>query len=145
MLVAITVLSASCGTKKKAMETSQIKSASENVKLGKEAIVAYKSLGNGVASIDLQLYENDTFKFDFTSIPQPEDGGDTIKISEKGNYTSDGNWKTLKFDNPKFDVPSLFDVQYGDASQFKIVDGQTVKINSISKIINIWGVACQKQ
>lgn len=149
IVLLMAVFVASCGAKK-GINTNEGDSVSKNkpsdkIKLGDKSVVNYKSMGNGVASINLKLFENDTFKLDFKSIPQPEDGGDSIKISEKGRYTSEGNWKTLKFYNPKFDVPSLFDTQYGDASQFEIVDSQTVKINSASKTINIWGVACQKQ
>lgn len=138
-IIVVLAILASCGAKK------NVETASERVQLGDTTVVYYESLGNGVASIDLELFDNNTFQFIFKSIPQPSEEEKPIKISEKGTYTSEGNWKTLRFYNTKFDVASLFDSNYGDASEFKVVDHQTVKINTSSKIITIWGVACEKK
>ena len=122
----------SCGSKKTVMNAS------------KETI-SYKSLGNGVASISLQLFENNTFKFDFKSIPQPDTDEKTIKISEKGTYTNDGDWKTLHFKKPKFSLAAIFDKQYSNGSDFMVVNEETVKINTAKNALPIWGVVCEKQ
>lgn len=142
ILIALVITISSCGSKKTAVNSSK---ESKEVALGKSEAVSYKSLGNGVASISVQLFENNTFKFDFNSIPQPETDEKAIRISEKGTYTSDGSWKTLNFKNPKFSLAAIFDAQYANASDFKVIDEENVKINTSKNVLSIWGVLCEKQ
>lgn len=142
ILLALIITVSSCGGKKTAMKSSK---ESKEIVLGKSETVSYKSLGNGVASISLQLYENNTFKFDFKSIPQPDTNEKPSVISEKGTYTSDGSWKTLNFKDPKFSLAAIFDKTYGDAAHFKVIDTENVKINTAKKALPIWGVVCEKQ
>ena len=142
VLIALIITVSSCGTKKTATKASK---ESKEIVLGKNEVVSYKSLGNGVASISLQLFQNDTFKFDFKSIPQPETNEKPIVISEKGTYTSDGSWKTLYFKNPKFSLAAIFDKNYGDSAHFKVIDEEHVKINTSKNALPIWGVVCEKQ
>jgi hypothetical protein len=142
VIIALLISISSCGTKKTAMSSSK---ESKEVVLGKTQVVSYKSLGNGVASISLQLYENNTFKFDFKSIPQPDTDEKSVAISEKGTYTSDGSWKTLNFKNPKFSLAAIFDKQYSNASDFKMIDEENVKINTSKNALPIWGVVCERE
>ncbi len=142
LLLALLITISSCGSKKTAMKSSN---ESKEVVLGKSEVLSYKSLGNGVATISIQLYENNTFKFNFKSIPQPGTDEKPVKISEKGTYTSDGSWRTLNFKNPKFSLAAIFDTQYATASDFKVIDEENVKINTSKKAISIWGVVCEKQ
>ncbi len=132
LILVLLITISSCGSKKTAVEASK-------------KTVSYKSLGNGVASISLQLFENNTFKFDFKSIPQPDTDEKAVKISEKGTYTTDGDWKTLNFKNPKFSLAAIFDKQYSSASDFKVIDEEHVKINAAKNALPIWGVVCEKQ
>jgi hypothetical protein len=122
----------SCGSKKTVTDISK-------------ETVSYKSLGNGVASISLQFFENNTFKFNLKSIPQPGTNEKPIKISEKGTFTSDGDWKTLHFDNPKFSLAAIFDAAYAGAADFKVLDKENVKVNTTKNSLSIWGVVCEKQ
>jgi len=142
ILIAAVITLSSCGAKRKGVEASK---ESKEVVLGKSEAVSYKSLGNGVASISLELYQNNTFKFDFNSIPQPDTEEKAVKISEKGTYTSEGDWKTLYFKNPKFSLAAIFDKQFGDANFFKVIDNENVKINTSKNALPIWGVVCEKQ
>ena len=142
MLIALVITISSCGSKKTAVKSSP---EAKEVVLGKKESVSYKSLGNGVASISINLYENNTFKFDFKSIPQPNTNEKPVQISEKGTYTSDGSWKTLNFKNPKFSLAAIFDPQYASASEFQLIDSENVKINTSKKALSIWGVLCEKQ
>lgn len=132
----------SCGSKNTAIKSSK---AAKEIVLGKSEVVSYKSLGNGVASVSLKLYENNTFLFDFKSIPQPGSNDKPVVISEKGTYTSDGSWKTLNFVKPKFSLAAIFDAQYGDASHFTVISDDKVKINSSKPALPIWGVVCEKK
>ncbi|MEZ4880900.1 MAG: hypothetical protein R2775_00765 [Flavobacteriaceae bacterium] len=125
----------SCGSKKTAITTSE--EANE--------AVSYKSLGNGVASISLQLSANNTFTFNLKSIPQPGTDEKPVRISEKGTYTSDGNWKTLNFKKPKFSLAAIFDTNYSGPADFKVIDEENVKINTAKNTLPIWGVVCEKQ
>src|SRR5690606_27728181 len=142
LLLALLITISSCGSKKTAVKSSK---DSKEIVLGKSEAVSYKSLGNGVASISLQLFENNTFKFDFKSIPQPETTEKPVKISEKGTYTSDGNWKTLNFKNPKFSLSAIFDSEFAGAADFQVIDKENVKINTSKSELSIWGVICEKQ
>ncbi len=132
----------SCGSKKTLVKPSK---ESNEIVLGNSKTVSYKSLGNGVASIQLDLYENNTFKFDFKSIPQPDTDETSSIISEKGTYSSEGNWKTLNFKNPQFSLAAIFDPQYADAAYFKVIDEEHVKINTAQNSLPIWGVVCEKK
>lgn len=142
ILLGLILILASCGAKRKGMEASK---ESKEIVLGKNQTVAYKSLGNGVAAISLKLFENNSFKFDFKSIPQPGTDEKPVVISEKGTYVSDGNWKVLNFKDPKFSLAAIFDGNYADAAHFKVLDGDNVKINTAKKALPIWGVVCEKQ
>lgn len=143
------VLFASCGAKKKAANsvagtTANVSEKTSKVRLGNETF-AYKSLGNGVASIAIQFYDNDTFQFQFISIPQPGSGDEYAEILEKGNYTTNGAWRTITFQNPSFSVASLFDSEYSTGDDFKVIDEQSVAINTAKKTISVWGVVCEKR
>jgi hypothetical protein len=142
LFVLCLIVLASCGAKKKT--TDKVTTTTSKVTLGTENIT-YKSLGNGVASIAVQFYDNDTFQFQFESIPQPESDDKPIRISEKGYYTAKGAWKTITFQNPSFSVASLFDSSYSTGDDFKVVDKQSVAINTAKETISIWGVLCEKQ
>ncbi len=136
----------SCGSKKSATDVSVDSSKqAKSITLGKNENLSYSSLGNDIASISLKFYDNDTFKLDLKSIPEPGTDEKVIKIAEKGTFTSNGNWKTLHFKNPKFSVPAVFDKQYASDAEFKVIDESTVKINSDKKSISIWGIVCERK
>lgn len=140
VVVAITLVLVSCGATKKKEEAS-----SKDIKLGKTEVVSYKSLGNGVANIGLKLYENNTFKFDFKSIPQPGTDEKSVSISEKGTYTSEGDWKILHFIKPKFSLAAIFDTDFAQGKEFKVLDEENVKIDTSKRSLSIWGVVCDKE
>ncbi len=142
VILGLLITVSSCGSKKTAVKASK---ESKEIVLGKNQTVAYKSLGNGVAAISLKLFENNTFTFDFKSIPQPGTDEKPVIISEKGTYISDGNWMVLNFKDPKFSLAAIFDGNYADAAHFKVLDGDNVKINTAKKALPIWGVVCEKQ
>lgn len=142
VLLVCVVVFASCGAKKKA--ANNVAKAASNITLGNETF-AYKSLGNGVASIAIQFYDNNTFQFQFVSIPQPGSDDEPAVISEKGNFTSDSTWRTITFQNPEFSVASLFDSNYSTGNDFKVIDKQSVSINTAKKTISVWGVVCEKK
>lgn len=142
MFVAMVFAFISCGSSRKGVDASK---DSNKIVLGKTPAVSYKSLGNGVASISLELYENNTFKFDFKSIPQPGTDEKEVKISEKGTYTSDGNWKILNFKDPKFLLTAIFDTDFAQAKEFEVLDDENVRIDTSKKSLSIWGVVCEKK
>lgn len=117
----------------------------KGITLGKTEVIAYESLGNGMAEISLKFYENNTFLFDLKSIPQPEIDDKSIKISEIGTYTTDGSWHQLNFQNQKFNLRAIFDEDFLDSNEFQVVDDFTVRINTSQKVIPIWGIACEKK
>lgn len=124
-----------CGSKKNVAE----------IRLGTEKTIAYQSLGNGVAAISLTLYKNNTFKLHFKSIPQPETNEKPVKHSEIGTYIGEGDWKTLQFVTNDFDAYALFDPQYSNPDEIKVLNENTVKINTAKQTLNIWGVLCERE
>lgn len=142
VIIGLIATLSSCGTKRTGVEASK---DSKEIVLGKEEVVSYNSMGNGVAKISLFLYENDTFKFDFQSIPQPETDEVATIISEKGNYTSEGSWKVLNFKDPNFSLAAIFDDQFADPSFFEVLDKENVRINTSKDILPIWGVICERK
>ena len=134
-IILLTAVVTSCGSKKNIAE----------VTLGTEKTVAYKSLGNGVAAISLVFFKNNTFQLNFKSIPQPETNDKPVVRSEKGRYTAEGNWKTLQFLSKGFDATALFDAQYNNPDEVKVVSENSVKINTDEQAITIWGVLCEKE
>ncbi|SDX15014.1 hypothetical protein [Aequorivita viscosa] len=140
LIIAMVCTFISCGSSKKGVNTSK---ESKEIVLGNESL-SYNSLGNGVALISLKLYDNNTFKFDFKSIPQPETDEKAVLISEKGTYTSEGAWKILNFKNPKFSLAAIFDTDFAQGKEFKVLDEENVKINTAKKSLSIWGVVCEK-
>ncbi len=143
IIIGLTLITLSCGSKKSAV-TSVDKSVTEKIVEGVN--VSYKSLGNDQASISLQLLKNNTFKFNMKILASEDDeDSKTSTIDEKGTYTSDGNWKTLKFKNPKISLATIFDKKYGTSDAFEVIDEKTVKINVAQKALPIWGVLCEKE
>ncbi len=140
-LMLVLVGLSSCGSKKKTVNNPR---EAREIVLGKQT-TAYKSLGNGVAAISLHLYDNNTFKFDFRSIPQPETEEESVVISEKGTFVSEDNWKTLNFTNPEFSLAAIFDPQFGDETYYQVLDRENVKINTSQEMLPIWGVVCEKE
>lgn len=132
----------SCGTSRKVGDSSK---ESKNIVLGKTPVVSYKSLGNGVASISLVFFENNTFAFDFKSIPQPETDEKQVKISEKGTYVSEGAWKNLNFKDPKFSLAAIFDTDFATGTEFKVIDEENVMVNTSKESLSIWDVVCEKK
>src|SRR5690606_10795091 len=141
IIVAMLFTLVSCGTSRKGVDASK---ASDAIVLGKQTL-SYNSLGNGVALISLKLFDNNTFQFDFKSIPQPETDEKEVKISEKGTYASEGTWKTLNFKDPKFSLAAIFDTDFAAGTDFKVLDNENVKINTAKKSLSIWGVVCEKK
>lgn len=142
VIIGLIATLSSCGTKRKGMDASK---DSKEIVLGKHESVSYQSLGNGVAAISLKLYDNNTFRFNFKSIPQPETDEKPVVISEKGTYTSEGSWKILNFKNPKFSLAAIFDDQFADTSYFNVIDNENVRINTANDVLPIWGVVCEKE
>jgi len=149
-ILSLAILLASCGSKKTSAEKngntiSRSSDTSKKIKLGKSEMLTYESLGNGVASISLHMYENNTFKFNFKTVAEPEEGQEPIKIYEVGTYETQGDWTTLSFYNPKASLEPIFDSTYGNKNDYKVVDPKTVKINTSKNSISIWGIVCEKK
>lgn len=143
IIIGLLILITSCGSKKSAVKTSDKKEMAVPVE-GVDMV--YKSLGNDMGSIALYLFKNNNFKFKMTVFPSEDEvDGQSTTIDAKGTYTNDGAWKTLSFKNPKFSLAAIFDKQFGDASFFKVIDEETVRINTDKNALPIWGVICEKQ
>lgn len=144
ILMLLSFVTFSCGSKKVAANTTG-KSKIEKLNEVEGTNVSYKSLGNDQASIVLQLLDNNTFKFNMKILANEEEDSKPSTITEKGTYSNNGTWKTLKFKDPKFSLAAIFDKKYGTTDAFQVIDEETVKINIAQKALPIWGILCEKQ
>jgi hypothetical protein len=143
VILSLLITFSSCGSKKAVVNSEKNETAIESAE---SVDLAYKSLGNDLGSIYLQLFKNNTFKFKMKVFASEDDDSEkSTNIDAKGTYTNEGDWKTLKFKNPKFSLAAIFDKQFGDSSFFKVIDEETVKINTAKDALPIWGVVCEKQ
>lgn len=143
-ILSLLIIVSSCGSKKTAVNSE--KNKTDNVSTVEGVDMAYKSLGNDMGSIHLQLFKNNTFKFKMKVFAsEDDDDGKSTNIDTKGTYTNDGDWKTLNFKNPKFSLAAIFDKAYGNASFFEVIDKETVKINTSKNALPIWGIVCEKE
>jgi hypothetical protein len=124
----------SCGSAKKNTVTT----------VGAEESLAYRSLGNDVATIALTLFTNNTFRLEFRSLGNAADAEETANIDVTGTYETDGQWKVLRFIEPEFSVEALFDPRFSDGNDFELIDSTTVRIHTARETIPIWGITCQK-
>lgn len=138
------VLLSSCGSKKAVIESSKGNGSKTEIKSEGQNI-SYKSLGNDLATISLEFKKDNSFIFNMNGFGDEEEDAKPIVIVEKGKYTSEGVWKTLVFNKPKFDLAAVFDSKYASADAFKVIDNETVKINTSKEALPIWGVLCERQ
>ncbi len=97
-----------------------------------------------MANIVVHLRENKTFDFQITILPKT-----TAEKEER--ITMTGTWKKekdrtlLHFDKKEVDLNTLFDKNFASGEEFEILDPQKVAINSMTNVIHIWGIACEKK
>ncbi|NQV52013.1 MAG: hypothetical protein HQ500_02465 [Flavobacteriales bacterium] len=100
--------------------------------------VKYRSLGNGMADIQLSLDQDQQFRLHFNRLDEAKE------YVMKGKWTvSDDNY-VLKFGRSKLDVPTLFSSNTGLKKASFIQDKRTVKIPSTRNGVVIWGIFCPK-
>ena len=117
--------------------------------LAREKIVIdtifYKSEANGLAEIQLAIFPNKTFNYTMQIIPQPlENEEEESVINSKGTWSENNSWIRLKFQNEEMSLKAIFDLNYADKNQFKLIDEKTVDLNINLTEIMIWGVLCRK-
>jgi hypothetical protein len=77
-------------------------------------------------------------------LPQPMSNDKESIINTSGKWSRQGNRTRLTFKKKKLDVSALFDINYADENQFKIIDERSVDINDTLNELTIWGVLCIK-
>lgn len=146
VLLALLITISSCGSKKVVVEKGTNNTIKESADMGESVDLSYQSLGNDIGDVSLHLYKNHTFQFKMKVFASEEDDDSkNTHIDAKGTYTCDGDWKTLHFKNPKFSLAAIFDGQYANLSEVKLIDKETVKINTSKNALPIWGILCEKE
>lgn len=116
-----------------------------NTKIITDSII-YQSEPNGLAEIRLTIIPNGEFEYFMQTISQPmSNDDDEVIISSYGKWTKKDNWIELVFEKNKPELNAVFDINYADSNQFKVIDTNTVKININRNSIYIWGINCQKE
>jgi hypothetical protein len=68
-------------------------------------------------------------------------------INLNGTWSGNGKTISLRFANRKKDTINLndiFDVNYKEGHEFKVIDQNTVEIDYSLEKLNIWGISCYK-
>jgi hypothetical protein len=126
-------------------ETEVIKSE----KLMLNDTIVYLSGDNDLALIKLTLIPNGTFDFYMSIYPEPMQNAEPESDIINSNGTWIGNEKTvlLNFSERKKDtlnLNDLFDSNYKEENEFKVIDQNTVEIDYTLDKLNIWGIGCYK-
>ena len=100
--------------------------------------VRYRSVGNGVADIQLSLDQDQSFHLHFNRLDEAKE------YIMKGKWTVEDDNYVLKFRRSKLDVPTLFTSNTGFQKSSIIEDGRTVKIPSSRGGVVIWGIYCPR-
>jgi hypothetical protein len=139
LLAILTIFLLSCGADKTAADKTkkvESKATTESHQ--------FRSVANGTADIRLDLNSDQTFSFHMRTIPQPmEDEEETI-INSTGTWTEEKYWAKLTFINDAPILNAVFDLQYADENQFKLIDDNSVAINVRTDVLKIWGVTCER-
>lgn len=117
--------------------TSQDKPPTEENQ--KVEFMAFSSEENGVAQIDLRFFNDQSFSYNMTILPQPLSDDTAESIYSTGIWANRGNKYRLTFTNELIDVTTLFDTT--QTSIESIVRNQ-VTIDLSSETLTIWGVKC---
>jgi hypothetical protein len=110
-----------------------------------ENLIIFQSGPNGLADIKLTIIPNGEFEYFMQTIPQPMTDDEVTTINSTGKWTKKDNWVQLVFDKDKPILSAVFDINYADNNQFKIIDTNTVEINIDQNGIYIWGIDCKKE
>ena len=142
LLFAILLLFTACSGSK------NITGGSLNTDLNEETLKecehAYLSGANDVAEILMLLKNSGKFSLSMVILPQPLTEDEIEYIHTSGKWSQQGNWITLTFKNRKLDLNALFDLNYADENQFRVVDERNVEINDLPGELVIWGIGCER-
>jgi len=117
----------------------------EDVNTSIENSIIFQSESNGLADIRLTIMPNGKFTYFMQIIPQPMTDDEVATINSTGKWTKKANWIKLLFEKDKPTISAVFDINYADSNQFKIIDTNTVEININQNGIYIWGIYCEKE
>jgi len=153
ILILFTLTLLSCSNDQSDKKTTQQTATSKNNDLTtteKEVnttindTVVFQSGSNGLADIRLTIIPDGNFVFHMRTIPQPMTEDEESIINSTGTWTKKDNWAALKFIKDKPILKAVFDSNYVDDNEFKVIDESTVDINIGLKQLYIWGVGCEK-
>jgi hypothetical protein len=100
--------------------------------------VKYKSVGNGLADISLDLEEDLNFKLAVNDSVQKE------QYELNGKWSLDKDSYVLTFNRPKIDLRQMFSGNAGFDSYTKIDDGKSVRFPRSRAGIMIDGIYCTR-
>jgi len=111
--------------------------------------VVYLSGDNDLALIKLTLIPNETFDFYMSIYPEPMQNTEPESdiINSNGIWSGNGNTVLLNFAEQKKDtlnLNDLFDSNYKEGNEFKVINQNTVEIDYSLDKLNIWGISCHK-
>ena len=143
----------SCQNKKsEKTQNTEINTETEIIKSEKLVLndtVVYLSGDNDIALIKLTLIPNGTFEYYMKFYPETLEEFESEPDILYSNGFWSGNKKTvsLNFAERKKDtlnLNDLFDSNFKEGNEFKVIDQNTVEIDFTLDKLNIWGISCHK-
>jgi hypothetical protein len=153
IFLALILVILSCqGKKSEKPQNAELNTETEIIqpeKLVLNDTVVYLSGDNDLALIKLTLIPNGTFDFYMSIYPEPMQDAEPESDIINSNGTWSGNGKTisLNFAERKKDtlnLNDLFDSNYKEGNEFKIINKNSVEIDYSLDKLNIWGISCHK-
>ncbi|MEP5934399.1 MAG: hypothetical protein ABJ218_04730 [Winogradskyella arenosi] len=111
--------------------------------------VVYLSENNDLALIELTLVPNGTFDFYMSIYPEPmqDTEPESDIINSYGTWSGKGKTVLLNFaerNKDTLNLNALFDSNYKEGNEFKVINKNTVEIDFSLDQLNIWGISCRK-
>lgn len=151
-LVLILVILSCQSKKSEKPQNTESNTQTENIKSEKLVIndtVFYLSGDNDLALIKLTLIPNGTFDFYLSIYPEQMQDAEPESNVINSNGTWSGNGKTVSLNfavrnKDTLNLNDLFDSNYKQGNEFKVIDQNTVEIDYSLDKLNIWGISCYK-
>ena len=153
IFLVLILIAFSCQSKKsEKTQNAELNTESEIIKpenLVLKDTVVYLSGDNDLALIKLTLIPNGTFDFYMSIYPEPMQDTEPESDIINSNGTWSGNGKTVSLNfaernKETLNLNDLFDSNYKQGNEFKVINQNTVEIDYSLDKLNIWGISCYK-
>ena len=156
ILVLILIILSCQNKKSEKSKNAELNAETEIIKTEKLVLndtIVYLSGDNDLALVKLTLIPKGTFDYYMSIYPEitleTENEVETENeiINLKGTWSGNGKTISLNFENRELNninLNDIFDSNYKEGNEFKVIDKNTVEIDYSLEKLNIWGISCYK-